>query len=113
MSGFSHSSDDMASHTDAFEMRERYARVLSAHGVALLNGLVFLVGLFFAVSPWALHFAARPSDLAVHDLIVGGAICCWRWVDALAAPLLEHETLEEADAYRIAGVPAPQSGSGR
>jgi hypothetical protein len=65
----------MANHPDAFEMRERYARVLGAHDVALVNGPVFLVGLFFAASPWILHFAARNGDLAVHDLIVGGGIC--------------------------------------
>ncbi|CAM5360441.1 MULTISPECIES: SPW repeat protein [Streptomyces] len=75
MSGFPHRRDDMAGHPDAFEMRERYARVLGAHDVALVNGPVFLVGLFFAASPWILHFAMANGDLAVHDLIVGAAIC--------------------------------------
>jgi hypothetical protein len=65
----------MANHPDAFEMRERYARVLGAHDVALVNGPVFLIGLFCAASPWILHFAARSDDLAMHDLIVGGAVC--------------------------------------
>ncbi|WP_409467208.1 hypothetical protein [Streptomyces sp. HC307] len=58
MSGFPHGRDDMASHPDAFEMRERYARVLTSHDVALVNGPVFLVGLFFAVSPWVLPSGA-------------------------------------------------------
>ncbi|MET8767364.1 MULTISPECIES: SPW repeat protein [Streptomyces] len=75
MPGYPHRKDDMADHPDAFEMRERYARVLGAHDVALLNGPVFLVGLFYAASPWILHFAARSSDLAVHNLIVGAATC--------------------------------------
>ena len=32
-------------------------------------------------------------------------------LEALAAALLEHETLDEADAYRIAGIPrgAPEA----
>ncbi|MEV5148600.1 SPW repeat protein [Streptomyces sp. NPDC052727] len=75
MSGFPHRRDDMAGHPDAFEMRERYARVLGVHDVALVNGPVFLVGLFFAASPWILHFAAANGDLAVHDLILGAAVC--------------------------------------
>ncbi|GLX49146.1 membrane protein [Streptomyces hygroscopicus subsp. hygroscopicus] len=75
MSGYPHRKDDMADHPDAFEMRGRYARVLGAHDVALVNGPVFLVGLFYAASPWILHFAARSGDLAVHALIVGGAVC--------------------------------------
>ncbi|WP_030749641.1 SPW repeat protein [Streptomyces sp. NRRL S-31] len=75
MSGFPHRRDDMAGHPDAFEMRERYARVLGAHDVALVNGPIFLVGLFFAASPWILHFAGTDGDLAVHDLVVGAAIC--------------------------------------
>ncbi|MDN3029659.1 SPW repeat protein [Streptomyces sp. S.PB5] len=65
----------MARHPDAFEMRKRYARVLSAHDVALVNGPVFVVGLFFAVSPWVVRFAVHHGDLAVHDLIIGSAIC--------------------------------------
>nr|WP_079083528.1 SPW repeat protein [Streptomyces antibioticus] len=49
--------------------------MLSGHDVALVNGPVFLVGLFYAVSPWVLGFAHTHHDLAVHDLAVGGAIC--------------------------------------
>jgi hypothetical protein len=75
MSGYPHRKDDMAGHPDAFEMRARYARVLGAPDVALANGPVFLVGLFFATSPWILHFATANRDLATHDLIVGVAIC--------------------------------------
>ena len=33
-------------------------------------------------------------------------------LDALADALLEHETLEEADAYRTAGVPRPPKPEG-
>ncbi|MFE6891946.1 SPW repeat protein [Streptomyces sp. NPDC057694] len=65
----------MADHPDAFEMRTRYLRVLHGQDVALVNGPVFLVGLYFAVSPWVLHFAADQVDLAVHDLIVGAFVC--------------------------------------
>ncbi|KMS90481.1 SPW repeat protein [Streptomyces flaveolus] len=65
----------MAWHPDAFETRARRVRVLGGHEVALVNGPVFLVGLFYAVSPWVLGFAAAHHDLAVHDLVVGCAIC--------------------------------------
>lgn len=74
MSGSFPDGDDMADHPDASEMRERYARVLQGHDVALMNGPVFLVGLFFALSPWALHFDASHRDLAVQDLILGAAV---------------------------------------
>ncbi|MFE1199627.1 SPW repeat protein [Streptomyces olivaceoviridis] len=75
MSGFTRGRDDVARRPDAFGTRERRVRVLGGHDVALLNGPVFLVGLFYAVSPWVLGFAAAHHDLAVHDLVVGCAVC--------------------------------------
>jgi len=65
----------MACSSDAFGTRRRRVLVLSGHDVALVNGPVFLVGLFYAVSPWVLGFAGTHHDLAVHDLVVGCAIC--------------------------------------
>ncbi|WP_338704199.1 SPW repeat protein (plasmid) [Streptomyces sp. Q6] len=67
--------DDGTYPPGAFETGGRRLRVLSGHDVALVNGPVFLVGLFYAVSPWVLGFAGTHHDLAVHDLVVGCAVC--------------------------------------
>ncbi len=75
MPGFTRGGDDAARRSDAFGPLERRVRVLGGQDVALVNGPVFLVGLFYAVSPWVLGFAAAHHDLAVHDLVVGCAIC--------------------------------------
>jgi hypothetical protein len=71
-----HTSDrgDLASHPDAMEMRERYTRVLHGKDVPFLDGPVFLVGLYCAVSPWVVHFADNQTALATHNLIMGIAI---------------------------------------
>ncbi|MFF5499795.1 SPW repeat protein [Streptomyces aquilus] len=75
MPGFTQERDDSTFPPDAFETPARRVRVLSGHDVALVNGPVFLVGLFYAVSPWVLGFARTHHDLAVHDLVVGSAVC--------------------------------------
>lgn len=75
MPGFTQGRDDGTYPPDAFETRGRRIRVLSGHDVALVNGPVFVVGLSYAVAPWVLGFAATHHDLAVHNLIVGCAVC--------------------------------------
>ncbi|MFE9900847.1 SPW repeat protein [Streptomyces achromogenes] len=65
---------DISSHPDASEMRDRYARVLGGRDVALVDGPVFLLGLYCAASPWILHYTASQPALATHNLIVGTAI---------------------------------------
>ncbi|MGW1543456.1 SPW repeat protein [Streptomyces sp. NPDC002309] len=65
---------DITSHPDAFEMRERYARMLGGRDVALVDGPVFLLGLYCAVSPWVVHYATGQPALATHNLIIGVAI---------------------------------------
>ncbi len=75
MSGFIRGRDDTSYPPDTLAPRRRRVRVLSGHDVALVNGPVFLVGLFYAVSPYVLGFAGTHHDLAVHDLVVGGAVC--------------------------------------
>ncbi|MEV0493868.1 SPW repeat protein [Streptomyces atratus] len=69
-----HTRADITSHPDASEMRERYARMLGGRDVALVDGPVFLVGLYCAVSPWVLHFTASQPTLVQHNLIMGIAI---------------------------------------
>ncbi|GAA2251642.1 membrane protein [Streptomyces ruber] len=65
---------DIASHPDVSEMRDRYARMVGGRDVALMDAPVFLLGLYFAVSPWIVHFAADQTFLTTHNLIIGIAI---------------------------------------
>ncbi|MGW7382400.1 SPW repeat protein [Streptomyces sp. NPDC054794] len=65
---------DIASHPDVSEMRARYARMLDGRDVALVDGPVFLLGLYCAASPWILHYTASQPALATHNLIMGIAI---------------------------------------
>jgi len=65
---------DITTHPDASEMRERYTRMLGGRDVALVDGPVFLLGLYCAVSPWILHYTASQPALMTHNLIVGIAI---------------------------------------
>ncbi|MFI8992814.1 SPW repeat protein [Streptomyces sp. NPDC053542] len=74
MADVSHSRGDIASHPDVPEMRDRYARMLGGRDVALVDGPVFLVGLYCAISPWTVHFTASQPALVTHNLILGIAI---------------------------------------
>src|SRR5689334_12141786 len=65
---------DITSHPDASEMRERYARMLGGRDVALVDGPVFLLGLYCAASPWILHYTTSQPALVTHNLILGIAI---------------------------------------
>ncbi|WP_324610460.1 MULTISPECIES: SPW repeat protein [unclassified Streptomyces] len=55
-------------------MRDRYARVLRTRGVAAVEELVILAGVYAAISAWTVHFAAARPELAVSNLIVGIAL---------------------------------------
>ena len=74
MANVSHPRGDITTHPDASEMRERYDRMLGGHDVALVDGPVFLLGLYCAVSPWILHYTTSQPALAAHNLIMGIAI---------------------------------------
>ncbi|GGY88373.1 membrane protein [Streptomyces olivaceoviridis] len=65
---------DISSHPDVSEMRDRYARMLGGRDVALVDGPVFLLGLYCAASPWILHYTASQPALMTHNLIMGIAI---------------------------------------
>ncbi|MET9449954.1 SPW repeat protein [Streptomyces cinerochromogenes] len=65
---------DIASHPDVSEMRDRYARMLGGRDVALVDGPVFLLGLYCAASPWIVHYTASQPALVTHNLILGVAI---------------------------------------
>ena len=74
MADVSHTRGDLAGHPDATEMQARYDRVLGGRDVVLVDGPVFLVGLYCAASPWIVHYTASQSALVTHNLIVGIAI---------------------------------------
>jgi hypothetical protein len=74
MANVSHTRGDITSHPDASEMRDRYARMLGGRDVALVDGPVFLLGLYCAVSPWILHYTTSQPALVTHNLIMGIAI---------------------------------------
>lgn len=74
MADVSHPRGDLAGHPDASEMAARYERVLGGRDVVLVDGPVFLVGLYCAVSPWIVHYALAQPALMAHNLIVGIAI---------------------------------------
>ncbi|MEV6176847.1 SPW repeat protein [Streptomyces sp. NPDC052016] len=74
MANVSPTSGDISTHPDVTEMRTRYDRVLGGRDVALVDGPVFLLGLYCAVSPWVLHYTASQPALVPHNLVVGIAI---------------------------------------
>ncbi|MZD08226.1 hypothetical protein GTW43_24535 [Streptomyces sp. SID5785] len=74
MADVSHHRGDLAGHPDVSEMRDRYARVLGGRRGALVDGPVFLLGLYCAISPWVVHFTGNQPTLASHNLVMGIAI---------------------------------------
>lgn len=74
MANVSPTRGDISTHPDVSEMRERYARMLGGRDVALVDGPVFLLGLYCAVSPWILHYTTSQPALVAHNLIMGIAI---------------------------------------
>ena len=74
MANVSNTRGDIGSHPDVSEMRDRYARMLGGRDVALVDGPVFLLGLYCATSPWILHYTTSQPALVTHNLIMGIAI---------------------------------------
>jgi hypothetical protein len=74
MANVSPTRGDITGHPDASEMRARYARVLGGRDVALVDGPVFLLGLYCAASPWIVHYTTSQPPLVTHNLIMGIAI---------------------------------------
>jgi hypothetical protein len=66
---------DLGSHPDVPEMQARYAQMLGGRTTAIpVDGPMFLVGLYCALSPWVIHFSGAQSALMAHNLIAGAAI---------------------------------------
>ncbi|MFI1046248.1 SPW repeat protein [Streptomyces griseoruber] len=75
MANVSPDRSDISTHPDVSEMRARYEAVLGGgRDVALVDGPVFLLGLYCALSPWVLHYTTSQPDLMTHNLVVGVAI---------------------------------------
>ncbi|MGK7233658.1 SPW repeat protein [Streptomyces hygroscopicus] len=71
MADVSRTRGDLRGHPDVSEMRERYARMMDARDVVFLDGPVLLAGLYFAISPWVVHFSGASPNLMVNNLILG------------------------------------------
>jgi hypothetical protein len=63
----------MDQHPDIMELRARYERAAATPLAQVADGLVFLTGLYLAISPWVVGFAGMRS-IAVNDLITGVAL---------------------------------------
>ncbi len=63
--------DDISSHPDVSEMRDRYSRMVGRRDVALVDAPVLLLGLYIAVSPWVVHFSGSHPALWPHNLVIG------------------------------------------
>lgn len=74
MADVSHTRGGLTGHPDVSEMQARYDRVLGGRDVVLVDGPVFLVGLYCAASPWIIHFTGSQPALVTHNLILGIAI---------------------------------------
>ncbi|MFC8277988.1 SPW repeat protein [Streptomyces sp. NPDC057271] len=74
MSDVSHRHGDITGHPDATEMRERYSQILQTRGVAAVEELIIVAGIWAAISAYTVHFAGLHPDLALSNLIVGIAL---------------------------------------
>ncbi len=63
----------MSRHPDIVELREKYERASEAPGAQAVTGLLFLTGLYIAISPWVVGFNGF-STLTGNNLIVGIAL---------------------------------------
>ena len=63
----------MDQHPDIMELRARYEQAAAAPLAQFADGLVFLTGLYLAISPWVVGFNGMRS-MAANDLITGVAL---------------------------------------
>ncbi|MCN9240550.1 SPW repeat protein [Streptomyces sp. RY43-2] len=62
----------MGLHPELAEMREWLERSGSTSNSAIaVEGLILLAGVYAAISPWVIHFAAQTPSLTASNLIVG------------------------------------------
>jgi MFS superfamily sulfate permease-like transporter len=63
----------MEQHPDIAELRARYERASETMPARVTNGLIFLCGLYLAISPWVVGFHPRRT-ISVNDLLTGIAV---------------------------------------
>ncbi|MET8796707.1 SPW repeat protein [Nocardia sp. NPDC004568] len=63
----------MSRHPDIVELREKYERASEAPDAQAVTGLLFLTGLYLAISPWVVGFNGL-TTLTVNNLICGIAL---------------------------------------
>ncbi|MEV0104866.1 SPW repeat protein [Nocardia sp. NPDC050799] len=63
----------MSRHPDIVELREKYERAAEAPGAQAVTGLLFLTGLYIAISPWVVGFNGL-TTLTVNNLVCGIAL---------------------------------------
>lgn len=63
----------MSRHPDIVELREKYERASEAPDAQAVTGLLFLTGLYIAISPWVVGFNGF-STLTVNNLVCGIAL---------------------------------------
>jgi hypothetical protein len=71
MSETSRHASDITTHPDAMEMRERFAKVAEGPTGSAVDGLIVLLGMYTAISPYVVHFRLGNADVAVNNLIIG------------------------------------------
>ena len=65
---------DLEQHPDILELRARYDRAAETPTAHITDGGLLLAGLYLALSPWIVGFAAFESDLAVNNFICGAVV---------------------------------------
>ncbi|MEU4214184.1 SPW repeat protein [Actinoplanes sp. NPDC026623] len=95
-------------------MQARYERASAGGPAVITDGFVLLAGLWLAVSPWTIHFAASAPDVRVSNLILGIAVA----VVALGLTLMPQRMVRLSWATAVIGAwvvvsqwVIPQSGS--
>lgn len=63
----------MEQHPDIAELRARYERASETMPARVVNGLVFLSGLYLAISPWVVGFHPHRA-ITVNNLLIGIAV---------------------------------------
>jgi hypothetical protein len=65
---------DLDQHPDILELRARYDRAAETPTAHVTDGGLLLAGLYLALSPWVIGFAAVETDLAVNNFICGAVV---------------------------------------
>jgi hypothetical protein len=64
----------MHMHPDIAELRAKYELAAESPAAKVVAGLIFLAGLYLAVSPWVVGFRSGFANVSVNNLIVGVAL---------------------------------------